>query len=92
MGDDDAYIENVDHTFMTSCRCVSETAEVYEIKGDDFIRECKKQPCWYEIKNLIQLKRNKFAMRVVKKNEVEVAVGLTMSRKTKDLNLKEQVE
>ena len=55
---------------MTSCQCVSKSGEVYELKQEDFLRECKKLPNWNEIVGLIQEKRDKFARSVVKKQDV----------------------
>ena len=70
LGDEDAFIETEDHRYMTSCQCVSKSGEVYELKQEDFLRECKKLPNWNEIVGLIQEKRDKFARSVVKKQDV----------------------
>ena len=32
LGDEDVYIEQDDHRYMTSCECYSKDAEVYELK------------------------------------------------------------
>ena len=53
IGDEDAFIESRKHEYLTSCECVSLTADVYEVRQEDFLKEFKKQVCWNEILNTI---------------------------------------
>ena len=71
LGDEDVFIEQDDHRYSTSCECISRTAEVFEVKQDDYLRECKKQPHWQEIIDAIREKSDKFAQRVITKNVVQ---------------------
>ena len=82
LGDEDAFIEVDDHRYMTSCQCVSKTGEVYELRQEDFLRESKKLQNWQEIVNLIKEKRDKFARRVVEKQDVLKIVDQSLARKT----------
>ena len=82
LGDEDAFIEVDDHRYMTSCQCVSKTGEVYELRQEDFLRESKKLQNWQEIVNLIKEKRDKFARRVVEKQDVLKIVDQCLARKT----------
>ena len=50
---------------MATSTCISKEAEIYELKLDDFMREAKKQPNWPDILSLLQMKREKFAERVL---------------------------
>ena len=84
IGDEDAFIESSDHRYMTSCECVSKEAIVYELKQEDFLREGKKQFNWGELVDAIQQKRDKFAMRVIQKNEVQKVVDKKMNRQKKE--------
>ena len=93
LGDEDAFIEVEDHRYMTSCQCVSKSGEVYELKQEDFLRECKKLPNWNEIVGLIQEKRDKFARSVVKKQDVLKVVDQTLARKAeKSMTAKQQMD
>ena len=65
LGDEDAVVDAEGHTYMTTCECISKTADVYELKAEDFLREGKKQSNWSEILELIHAKRDKFASRVI---------------------------
>lgn len=81
LGDEDAVVDAEGHTYMTTCECISKTANVYELKAEDFLREGKKQSNWSEILELIHAKRDKFASRVIQKNEVQNDFGKSLKRK-----------
>ena len=36
LGDEDAFMENKNQRYMTSCQCISEAGEAYEIRQEDF--------------------------------------------------------
>lgn len=68
LGEEDAYIEGENHSSMTTCKCISEVGEVYELMYDDFRMVCKSMPDMKEINAIIQAKRDKFGLRVQNKN------------------------
>ena len=67
LGEEDVFIERKNNYYQTSCQCISYTAEVYELKQDDFLKELKKQSNFIEIIDLIQSKRDRFDHRIKKK-------------------------
>ena len=72
LGDEDVFIEKDGYCYQTSCECISREAEVYELRQDEYLRECKKQPHWQEIVDSVQAKADKYAGRVLQKNEVQM--------------------
>ena len=78
LGDEDAFIESENHRYSTSCECISENAEVFEIRAEDFFKQARALPNWHEIASLIQDKLDKFVNRVVHKNQVEKIVDQSL--------------
>jgi len=83
VGDDDAIIEGKDNLHQTSCRCISLTGQVYELRQEDFLKEFKKVPFWQEIAIQILTKRERLLERVNKKIEVAKLIEHSMKRKVK---------
>lgn len=70
LGDEDAFIESENHSYLTSCQCISDLGELYELKQEDFRTECKKMSNYQEIVTMMHKKRVDFADRVKLKNDV----------------------
>ena len=61
LGDEDALLSSDQEAKrFTSCICVSNDAVVYELRADEFMRECRKQACFNDVMALVRKKREKF--------------------------------
>ena len=49
LGDQEALLDTVGTHHETSCVCVSQQAEVYEMKGEEFVKEARRQDKWRAI-------------------------------------------
>lgn len=81
MGDEDAFMENKTHRYMTSCECISEAAEAFEIRQEDFLKELKRQPSWKQIIDFIQAKKDRYLARIKRKRELQKIVAQNNGRK-----------
>ena len=70
LGEEDILDSDRINTYLTSARCESEIAELFEVRSEDFLKEYRKQVNYNEITGLIQSKREKFANRIMKKSKV----------------------
>ena len=70
LGDENVYIEGENHSSMTSCKCISEIGEVYELGLNEFRSAYRSMPEKKEIAAMIHSKRVKFGLRIKNKNDV----------------------
>ena len=86
LGDVDAFMENKNRRYTTSCQCTSEAGEAYEIRQEDFLKEIKRLSNWKQIIDFIQAKKDKYLARIKMKQELQKIVAQNNGSKTEPEN------
>ena len=79
LGDEDALLDGDNARYSTSCHCISQIAEVYELKSKDLLREFEKLNNYDEMIKVLIEKKNRYIKRIDNKKEIQKNVNRKLS-------------